>query len=58
MEQPDPIQIKARQLAGVQIGDLILTLCETSARVEHLTALVAQLTAERDALKKAGTSEA
>lgn len=54
MQQPDPIQSKTRQLASVQIGDLILNLCEASARVEHLTLLVAELTKERDDLKKAG----
>lgn len=54
MQQPDPIAVKTRELAQVQIGSQVLSLCEAHATIAVLQEQLAAITTERDALKKAG----
>lgn len=51
-------QARLRELVTLQLGDQILRLCELTAKAERLSAQVAELTKERDELKKAGTGGA
>lgn len=55
----DPVSDKTRELLMLQVGSQILALCEANARLDVMTAQLAQVTTERDALKpktkKAGT---
>lgn len=50
MPSPDPIQTKTREHVMMQLGGMTLTVCEMQARIDHLTAQLATVTQERDAL--------
>lgn len=54
MQQPDPIAVKTRELAQIQIGSQVLSLCEAHAALTVLQEQLAAVTKERDDLKKAG----
>lgn len=50
---PDPIAAKARQLAAVQIGDLVLNLCEAHAKIDVLLERIEKVTRAYEALEQA-----
>ena len=55
MEQPNPVQVKAREYVVMQIGDQVLRMCEMQARLDAQAQQVETLTRALDAQKKAGS---
>ena len=54
MEQ---VPAKTREYVEQMVGNQALALCEARARIEALMAELVAVTAERDELKKVGTSD-
>ena len=55
MEQPDPVNAKAREYVALQLGDQVLRMCEMQARLDAQAQQVETLTRALDAQKKAGS---
>lgn len=55
--EPNPIQMKTREMLANQLGYQLLAMCELNATIDDLRQQLAAVTAERDDLKaKAGPS--
>ena len=51
MEQPDPVNAKAREYVALQLGDQVLRMCEMQARLDVQAQQMEALTRALDAAR-------